>query len=366
MAGPHYPHPDADAVPVRETFVGARIDVDATKMTGLPKLDTLHDNILEWLRSYLGPNANFARDFGPTGAGKVLIVSDGQEHGTYVQSAKVLNGAVRDDSYHAPYGRWVNDMQQDFDRNPKKLSKVKGFRPDDYATRVWDFSGEADLVGNACSSGDGGTNNAYTDKNKQVVYINAHLDDGSVLVHEFFHAVEGRDQKQADFGLEFDEGIVDFFARDVSKAYNYSYKGNIGYNGGYMAAKAIVDRLGLPFLCRLWFVRPADWLRDLGPTANTIAMKRKIIYTAQDAANLADVTGEVNQFCTLAQAKLQAAQAAGQLPQVPVAVQPAGQLPLVPAAVQPAAQLPHVPAAVRPARKWPQVPALNKPFRSGG
>jgi hypothetical protein len=336
-------------------------------MTGLPKLDTLHDNILEWLRSYLGPKANFARNFDPTGAGKVLIVSDGQDHGGFVQSAKVLNGDVREDSYHAPYGRWVNDMQQDFDRNPKKLAKVVALRPDDYATRFWDFSGEADLVGNACSSAGGGTNNAYTDKNKQVVYINAHLDDGSVLVHEFFHAVEGRDQGQADFGFEFDEGIVDFFARDVSKAYNYSYKGNIGYNGGYMAAKAIVDRLGLPFLCRLWFVRPADWLRDLGPTANTIATKRKIIYTAQDAANLADVTGEVNQFCTLAQAKLQAAQAAGQLPQVPAAVQPAGQLPPVPAAAQPAAQLPHVPAAAQPARKWPQVPAPNKPpFRSRG
>jgi len=376
MAGPHYLHPDPDSVPVRETFTKARIDVDATKMTGLPSLNTLHDSVLGWLRSYLGANANFAKDFNPAGPGKVLIVAHGKAEasGTYpfsaVESAEVLNGNVLQASYHRPYQTWRNDNQRTLNADPKKLAKAQNLRPADYQNYVWDFDGG--LTANSCPAGQGGANNGWTDKDNQVIYINAHCDDGSVLVHEFFHAVEGLDQNQTDFGNPFDEGIVDFFSRDVSKACNYSYKGNIAYNGGYMAAKDIVDHLdadglpGLPFLCRLWFVRPKDWLKDLGPKANAIAEKRPFILTAQQAASLADVRQLVEDFCALARPLVRAALNAGQLPQVPAPAQPAAPLPPAPAAVHPAAPLPPAPAAVQPARKWAVVSSLKKPFRSGG
>jgi len=296
----------------------------------------------------------------------VLILSDGQDHGSSVASAQVLNGDVLQASYHRPYQRWRNDNQRALAANPDNLSAAQTARPADYANRVWQFH-RGGLLDNSCPAGQGGSNNGWTDKDNRVIYINAHCDDGSVLVHEFFHALEGRDQKQEDFGNSFDEGIVDFFARDVSKAYNYAYKGNIAYNGGYLAAKDIVDRLGLPFLCRLWFVRPADWLHDLGPIAiQDISRQRPFIMNEEDARKPLRGARDINQFCTLGQAKLQAAVQAGQLPPFPPAAQPAAQLPVVPAVVQPPAQLPVVPASAQPAKKWADVPALNKPFRSRG
>jgi len=304
-------------------------------MQGLPGLGNLRGNILAWLQAYV-PTATFARDFDPCGPGKVLIVANGKFHATVPsgdkESADVLNGDVPDASYHAPHQTWLLQNQKKWDNQ-----KSRDLAGPNAGKRIWTVSGG--LLACARVIAAAGDTSGYTDKDKQVVWINAHCDDGSMLVHEFFHAVEGADQDQGNLGWAFDEGACDFFARDVSVQCTYKYKGNIAYEGGYQAVKQIVDRIGLPIVCKLWFQRPPGLLSHLGSIANEISAKRPL----QESTNYADVSDLVKKFCTTA-AELEPA-----LVVAPVA-------PLAAAAVAP-----DRPAA----RKWPTVAAVGKTFRSG-
>lgn len=322
---PHYPHPVPDSVSTRTTFATGRTNVRGSDMRGLPNLGTLRANILAWLQAYL-PGATFARDFNPSAPGKVLITANGQLHEKGpmgdMESAQVLNGDVPEASYHGPHQTWLQTNQKKWGNN----AKAKRLAGDDAGNRIWTMSGG--LLACARVVKEAGDTSGFTEKETQVVWINAHCDDGSMLVHEFFHAVEGSNQEQGDFGWSFDEGTCDFFARDVSSQYGYKYKGNIGYEAGYLAVKDIVDHIGLPILCKLWFERPAGMLSKLGPIAQQISAKRPVT----EGTTYADVSDLVNQFCTEA------------------------------ARLEPAL----VVAPKKEAKKWPQVAAVGKTFRSAG
>jgi hypothetical protein len=99
----------------------------------------------------------------------------------------------------------------------------------------------------------GGTTSGYTDSEGKQIFINAHSDKGDMLVHEFFHTCDPGDPSQIGWGM--DEGIVDFFSRDVAKRFGYPYLGNGGYEGGYQVIKRLVDKVGLKLIAKLWFQR---------------------------------------------------------------------------------------------------------------
>jgi hypothetical protein len=122
------------------------------------------------------------------------------------------------------------------------------------------FAGH-NMIETANVPSNGGGNNGFYDNKCGVIYVNAHVDDGSIVIHEYFHTYDG--QGDPAFGWNVDEGLTDFFARDASKRFSLKYKGNAPYEDGYQAVKKLVDKIGIATVAKMKFERPIQWMTQL-------------------------------------------------------------------------------------------------------
>lgn len=264
MVHPAYPHPTPPGAVDRANPMPGDI-------TGLPPFT-----------KYMGDVAAWFSDMGVLPAcqplaidqpGKVLVLASQLAHrslrvnGHDVHcdgSAKVMNG-------HLPpaqglHKRWVTEQSDVHLR-------------DDHA-RV-DEHGQAYWIGAPLECSQDGANGGgwagYYDDEKQRIYINAHMDDGSVLVHEYLHTFDGT--QPSPFPQALDEGLTDYFARDASSRFHLKYRGLTSYDVAYGAVKLLVNRVGISTVARLKFARPAAWLDVLSDRLNHL---NRLIVKEQD------------------------------------------------------------------------------------
>jgi len=263
---PTYPHPvPSQTLPFIVTVA------DPMKVDKIPNLATLVSNVRAWLdKNANGVQAHSLVDFSKPGS--VLILGDGatvkdadvQEPDKiskisgkvqkgrlikgkeYGAAADVLNGRVPNPGLNAFHTTWQAQNEVSQQGLPKEMAKNKNKL----------ITTDTGVIENSQAPTSGGKNSAMWDYTNKRIYINAHVEDGSMIVHEYFHTFDQSGQGPDTFGWNMDEGFTDFFARDVATVYKYPYKGNWAYENGYRAVKAIVDVLGLDRVCRIYFERP--------------------------------------------------------------------------------------------------------------
>lgn len=274
---PAYPHPTPNMnLNVIDHPTGASI-------SGMPNLGALVGNVATWMQD----NGTTGNSWVPiTQPGAVLVVANAVTDNPYggMARAEVLNGSMQHTEVSRLHQQWEqsNAAALKVHRSPKMQGADPKYA---YATNEL-------LEQVALPPALGGSCNAYTDKIGKKIYINAHVDDGSIVIHEYFHTFDPGDP--SDIGWGFDEGIVDFFARDVSAKFQYKYLGNGGYEGGYQTVKAIVDVIGLEKICQFWFERPAGIFGPLSEKSKAIAEFCKPGEAANVSADL------IRDFCETA------------------------------------------------------------------
>lgn len=213
----------------------------------------------------------------------------GKVHGA---SAQILNGEVPNphirghfDALKQVNGAAQQGLAQALGRDPARL-----------------ISGDTGLMNYAQAPGAGGTACAQWLYDRKCICINAHVEDGKMLVHEYFHTFDTDGKGAETFGWYMDEGFTDYFARDVSARYRYPYKGNWAYENGYRVVKTIVDRIGLDRVCKLYVERPVDLVQAVQPASQEIAALAK--QKANGALNPAapDIAPLIEKFIAAAQA----------------------------------------------------------------
>jgi hypothetical protein len=262
------------------------IVANPARVNRLPEPLKLAANVTDWLNSVAsGVKARSLIDFSRPGSvlvvGNAAAVKDpdiqepdrissitkrlqkgrlirGKVHGA---SADVLNGNVASPHLQSQFGSWKaansltqKSLPQTIARNDERL--------------IVDHSG---LVDNAQHPQHGGTASAQWDYVHKRIFINAHVEDGSMLVHEYFHTFDVDGRGAETFGWYMDEGFTDFFARDVAARYKYAYKGNWAYENGYRAVRVIVDELGLDRVCKLYMERTPALISLVAPASREIA-----------------------------------------------------------------------------------------------
>ena len=248
MPVPNYPHPTPD--PNAAQYVVPH--PTGAELTLLPDPGTLAANVQTWLNE-VDPAAPPIKSWATlTKAGCVLIVGNA-ERNTPVPGydrVEVLNGRVANVAYHAMHKEWRTANENWIKMRPKFAAST----PDHLHV-----PSDIDVTSYAQDRNHGGTTDCYTDAEGKRIFINAHANRGDMLVHEYLHTCDPGDPNQLGWGV--DEGMVDFFSRDIAKRFGYPYRGNGAYEGGYQMAKRLVDRVGLRLITRLWFQRSDALLR---------------------------------------------------------------------------------------------------------
>lgn len=276
---PSYPHPTPNmSLNVVSSPSGANI-------TNLPSPASLVGDVATWMQDNMATGSSWINI---TLDGAVLVVANSTMDVPYsgMAQAEVLNGAINDAEIKRLHKLWEESNKQFLaaQRSPKLKSADPNF--------IYAKNELLQMVGLPPALG--GSVNAYTDKIGKKIYINGHVDDGSILVHEYIHTFDPGDP--SDIGWGFDEGIVDFFARDISARFGYQYKGNGGYEGGYQTIKAIVDEIGIEKICQFWFERSPLIFGPLSEKSRRIAEHCK-------PGEAASVTPEMlSDFCQTANA----------------------------------------------------------------
>jgi hypothetical protein len=250
MPIPNYPHPAPDPNAANYNV----LKPTGAEVNQLPDLGTLAANVQTWLHevdSSIGPLKSWCDLTTP---GALLIVGNGEAAPGLpgYDRIEVLNGKVPNASYHGTHHTWRANNQKWIDGRPK-------FKSSNASPDYLYLPSDMNAVSYAQHRDHGGTTSGYTDSEGKRVFINAHSDKGDMIVHEFIHTCDPGDP--ADIGWGMDEGMVDFFARDIAKRFGYPYLGNGAYEGGYQAVKRIVDRVGLKVVAKLWFQRSAPMLK---------------------------------------------------------------------------------------------------------
>jgi hypothetical protein len=244
MPIPNYPHPTPD--PNAATY--NVLKPTGTEVNQLPDLGTLASNIQVWLNE-IDPSLGAIKSWCDlTKPGTVLIVGNGEAAPGLpgYDRLEVLNGKVTNASYHGIHNTWKANNQKLIDARPK-------FKANNASADYLYLASDMNAVTYSQHRDHGGTTSGYTDSEGKRIFINAHSDKGDMLVHEYFHTCDPGDP--SDIGWGMDEGMVDFFSRDVAKRFGYPYLGNGGYEGGYQVIKRLVDRVGLKLIVKLWFLR---------------------------------------------------------------------------------------------------------------
>ncbi|WP_165234457.1 hypothetical protein [Aquisphaera insulae] len=248
---PNYPHPEPNPELPFEVM-----EADPDKVNEIPDLLVLEANVSTWLGEVApGVRAQSRINFGD--AHCVLVLGNGKlkSADNPREKATVFNGRIP----HPPLNA---------------LYRTRPF-PDDEITCDNDY----ELVEvSQCLAGGGQASAKWMIEDRRI-YVNAHVETGAMVVHEYFHTFDVDGNGPELFGWDMDEGFTDYFARDVAKRFDYPYKGNSPYNQGYSAVKTIVDAIGLDKVCKLYFERPDGLIGALGDASkrisNTIANFRR-------------------------------------------------------------------------------------------
>ena len=243
MPSPNYPHPTPDPN-------AANYNVEKPKgpeVNQLPDLTSLAANVKVWLAE-IDPSIAIKTWCDLTKPGAVLIVGNGEKAPGLpgFDRLQVLNGDVPNATYHAIHDTWKSNNEKDIAKKPKF---VQAGAKADYLY----LPSANDGIGYSQHRNHGGTMSGFTDSEGKRMFINAHSDKGDMIVHEYLHTCDPGDPSQLGWGM--DEGIVDFFARDIAKKFDLPYRGNGAYEGGYQVIKRIVDRVGLKLIAKLYFQR---------------------------------------------------------------------------------------------------------------
>jgi len=274
-----YPHPTPEMnLTVVDSPTGASI-------SEMPNLGALVGNVSTWMDDNGAKGTSWVPISRP---GAVMVVANAQMDTPYpgMAAAEVLNGTMQ---HHAEmkklHGEWelANQSFLSNHRSPKMKEADPNFT----------YASNEVLQQTALPPALGGSVNAFTDKVGKKIYINGHVDNGSIVVHEYFHTFDTGDP--SDIGWGFDEGCVDFFARDVSAKYNYAYLGNGGYEGGYQVVKVIVDAIGIEKVCQFWFERPEGIFGPLSTISREISEHIKPCEAANVPAEM------IKRFCQTAE-----------------------------------------------------------------
>ena len=289
MPVPNYPHPTPDPNAAHYNV----LKPTGAEVNQLPDLGTLAANVQTWLNE-VDPTIGAIKSWCDlTKPGVVLIVGNA-EVGKPVPGqdrAEVLNGKVPNVSYHALHAVWRAN-------NERILKpKVKWLEAGATADHLH-LASDMNLVSYAQHRDHHGTTSGFTDTEGKRIFINAHSDKGDMLVHEYFHACDPGDPGQLGWGV--DEGIVDFFARDVAKRFAYPYLGNGGYEGGYQMIKRLVDRVGLRIVAKLWFQRTPALLKAFAGITTSAADLVKPGEEGKFAERLGKLNPLLDQFETAA------------------------------------------------------------------
>lgn len=277
---PTYPHP----IPPRVLPFNVNI-ADPKKIDKIPDLLKLVADVKDWLAAIApGVTAQSMIDF--TQPGSVLVLGNGEimkapdvitmpadphrkipaqvkKGEVYGARAEVLNEKIFKLKWNFSAWKEINDRNQ---QNQKfnKIQKDTGYL----------IATDDSLIADSQSPAGGGRHNARWDFKTKCMYINAHVEDGQIIVHEYFHTFDTKDNGPEIFGFQMDEGFTDFFARDLVASKNgYSYKGNWPYENGYQAVKAIVDAFSLERVCKIYFERPESLIALIKNASNAIAQQ---------------------------------------------------------------------------------------------
>ncbi len=313
-----YPHPiPNNNLNVVQNPTGATIN-------NLPNVNQLVGDVAQWMTDNLAEGNSWINITEP---GRVLVLANAQTDNPYpgFAHAEVLNGTMLNADILRLHTTWLRDNEAWL--KSQRSPKLKAADP------KFAYGPNELLEENALPPDLGGSNNAFTDKVGKRIIINGHVDDGGILVHEYFHTFDPGDP--SDVGWGFDEGIVDFFARDVAARFGYGYKGNAGYEGGYQTVKAIVDRIGLDKVCQFWFEREPSLFNPLSIKSKAVAEHCKPCAPSTVTLTMID------DFCQLAESLT-----GWKAPARTVA--------------------PVAKAAPSPAKKWPPVQPVGNVFRSHG
>lgn len=324
-----YPHPKP------KTTLTVVDKPNGATISGIPTLATLVGNVDNWMKENGATGNSWVNIVAP---GAVLVVANAELDIPYegMARAEVLNGSINNAELSRLNDQWLlaNKSMLSTHRSPK----MKKMSEKDADAKFLYEKNEV-LEENALPPSLGGKNNAFTDKIGKKIYINGHVDDGSILVHEYFHTFDPGDP--GDVGWGFDEGCVDFFARDLSAKHGYAYLGNYGYEGGYQVVKAIIDEIGIEKICQFWFERTPG---IFGP----LSVISKKISEGVKPCEQANVPGDlIKSFCETAM-KLQGWNKVAAKP-VPIVTPP-----------------PVTKSSPTPAKKWPAVQVNVGAFRTHG
>jgi hypothetical protein len=254
---PHYPHRADDAIPRSLTVVDKP---SASTVDEIPNLGDLMGAVQEYLKEAQADTARSQVVLNAPGVIFVLCNGEGDAPFAGWERAEVLNGSLKHGELSRTHTQWLGD-------NAKKLKAERSPKLQT-ADPKFVYGRDGAIMGCAATPAMGGSTNGQWDNVSKRIMINAHVERGGMLVHEYLHTFDHWDPTDIGWGL--DEGFVEFFARDLTARHGYLYRGNWAYQGGYLAVKSIVEKIGLDRAIRFWFLRPADLMGLVGLASKKI------------------------------------------------------------------------------------------------
>jgi len=258
---PCYPHVADDTIPKTLTVVD---HPTANTVSDIPPLGDLVGNVDALLKS-ANVTASSAINLASPGVIMVICncVFDVPKGG--IERAEVLNGSLKHPELVRVHAQWVSSNEQWLKAQRNMTGPDKKMNE---ADPHFLYGTEGSVSGSALTPANGGSTNGQWDKVKKRIMINAHVEKGGMLVHEYLHTFDR--WEPTDIGWGFDEGIVEFIARDLTARHGYKYVGNWAYQGGYLAAKGVVDRLGYDKVLKFWFERDSTLMGLVSAKAKAI------------------------------------------------------------------------------------------------
>ena len=255
---PKYPHIADDKIPKALTVVQ---NPDASMITEIPPLGTLMGAVADYLKEAGAESAN--SEIKLTDPGVVMVLkkgTTGKPFGDW-EAAEVMNSTLHHAELSSKNGAWVEANKRWL--GTQMSPKMKTADPN----LVYGQNGA--LIGCSATPDNGGNTNGQWDKVMKRILINAHVEKGGMIVHEYLHTFDHWDP--SDIGWGMDEGFVEFFARDLTARHDYLYVGNWSYQGGYLAVKDIIAKVGLAPIVKFWFLRDPAMMGKAAAKSKAIA-----------------------------------------------------------------------------------------------
>jgi len=261
LCTPHDPHLVDNNIPKQLNMVA---DPQPGIIDEIPALGTLVANVKALLKR-AGIVDKVAPAVDITKPGAIFVLKKGVANTPFAgwERADVMNGDLNHPELKANHAAWVKQNQTYLEAQTSP--KLKTADPN------YLYGRDGAIIGSSALPANGGSTNGQWNNETKRITMNAHVECGGMLVHEYLHTFDKWDP--SDIGWGMDEGFVAFFARALTARHKYKYKGNWAYQGGYLAVKEVVDKIGLKKVCHFWFLRDAALLKLVGPKTKIIADK---------------------------------------------------------------------------------------------